>query len=509
MGRRSTKSSPAKGAALPFDTVGVTILPGVSLPEWAEPHDQPLTAPGPELIADAEPLGQEAAVDAVIAGQAAPPDWAAAVPAMPDAAVAAQEHGPLSAMAPEPAYAMAGAAMAGAVTAGAAYGTPSGYGQPAGGYAPEPSRYPAAPAASLAAPTLPASAAPAAAAGQAPVYPPAAPTPEYAQGWTTPPPAAASPANGAAPALTAFGAPAHAAPAGPADHPATGGVATAAAYAQATATDTRTFPSPAAPADSMPPDSAVAAPTDSPAPSTPSEAWGSPDRTSLSPQHVALLSWWADMMAAGQFPAPTAAVGPDGTAPSAASSGSRKRSFPFKAAALGLVAVAAVGTAAVVGPRVMASDEPVAATPTTLSMPAAAGDLVALTDPSVGAELQTLLGFGLRPTGVTVTGAYGTAAGNPLVMAAMATTMGAPAEAVGQIATWAERTGATVSPSVAGTGANEGITCAAVESIPEAQPGSFCVWTASGERGQTYSVEASVEDAQMLTNQFRTAVSGS
>ena len=37
MGRRSTKSSPTTGAALPFDTVGMTILPGRSLPEWAEP----------------------------------------------------------------------------------------------------------------------------------------------------------------------------------------------------------------------------------------------------------------------------------------------------------------------------------------------------------------------------------------------------------------------------------------------------------------------------------------
>ena len=56
MGRRSTKSSPATGAALPFDTVGVTILPGVSLPEWAEPPAESLMASGPELIADAGPM---------------------------------------------------------------------------------------------------------------------------------------------------------------------------------------------------------------------------------------------------------------------------------------------------------------------------------------------------------------------------------------------------------------------------------------------------------------------
>jgi hypothetical protein len=61
---------------------------------------------------------------------------------------------------------------------------------------------------------------------------------------------------------------------------------------------------------------------------------------------------------------------------------------------------------------------------------------------------------------------------------------------------------------VAGTGANEGITCAAVEAIPDAQPGSFGVWTATGTRGQTYVVATSVEDAQALTSQVRSAVTG-
>jgi hypothetical protein len=185
-----------------------------------------------------------------------------------------------------------------------------------------------------------------------------------------------------------------------------------------------------------------------------------------------------------------------------------RRSFPFKAAALALVAVAAVGAAAVVGPRVMASDEPAVVPATELSLPAAVGGLVAVTDPAVGTQLETLLGFGLRPAGVTVTNAYGITAEGPLGLAAMATTMGAPAEAVGQIATWAERTGATVAPSVPGTGANAGITCAAVEAIPNAQPGSFCVWTATGRRGQTYSVATSVEEAQALTNQVRASVVG-
>ncbi len=156
----------------------------------------------------------------------------------------------------------------------------------------------------------------------------------------------------------------------------------------------------------------------------------------------------------------------------------------------------------------MAADEAAVVPVTELSMPATVGGLVGITDPAVGTQLESLLGFGLRPNGVTVTGAYGPAADGPLELAAMATTMGAPAEAVGQITTWAERTGATVAPSVAGTGANEGITCAAVEAIPDAEPGSFCVWSAVGKRGQTYSVALSVEEAQTLTNQVRTSVTG-
>ena len=210
------------------------------------------------------------------------------------------------------------------------------------------------------------------------------------------------------------------------------------------------------------------------------------------------------MIAAGQFPAPAGTPTTEASAPEK----KPRRSFPVKAAALGLIAVVAIGAAAVVGPKVMASSDPVVVPATELSLPATVGDLVTITNPAVGTELETLLGFGLRPAGVTVTNAYGTVPEGPLAMAAMATTMGAPAEAVGQIATWAERTGATVAPSVAGTGANEGITCAAVEAIPNAQPGSFCVWSASGKRGQTYSVAMSVEEAQALTNQLRSTVTG-
>jgi len=286
------------------------------------------------------------------------------------------------------------------------------------------------------------------------------------------------------------------APTAPNEHVGAGGLATA---AYPSGSDTRTMSEPAG-TDAPGPTASV----DTAGPDAPSAGWKSPERPELSPEHVALLSWWADMIAAGQFPAPAGAAGTETGTPAK----QPRRSFPMKAAALGLVAVAAVGVAAVVAPKVLASDEPIVVPVTEVSMPATVGGLVPITGPSIEAQLQTLLGFGLRPAGVTVTGAYGTTSDGPLAMAAMATTTGAPAEAVGQIATWAERTGATVAPSVSGTGANEGITCAAVEAVPDGQPGSFCVWTASGKRGQTYSVATSVEGAQTLTNQLRTSLAG-
>ena len=55
------------------------------------------------------------------------------------------------------------------------------------------------------------------------------------------------------------------------------------------------------------------------------------------------------MMAAGQFPAPTSAAGPDGMDPAEAADGGRARAFPVKAAAVSLLAVAALGAAAVAG----------------------------------------------------------------------------------------------------------------------------------------------------------------
>lgn len=504
MGRRSSKSSPTPGTAPSFDTAGVTIMPGVSLPEWAEPRGDSETPAGPELIADAAPMGMESPGQAPVPQADAPapqPAWAAA-------AAAAAPASPLGevATAPEPAFAMAGAALVGA-TAGAA----ASYGQPDPGYGPEPSRYPAAPAAGYGAtaPTPPghaasasAAAAPGYAPGSIPGYAPAA---DAGSGYA---PAGPAP-MGAAPAPPGP-APAGAAPAygqGWAAAAPTASAAPVAPHAQASATSTITHPTPAAP-ESAGPGPMVDPSTGPAAPTAPSDAWGSPDRATLSPQHVALLSWWADMMAAGQFPLPGSAPGPSVSAPTTAPRTGRTRSSSLKVAAVSLVAVAALGTAAVLGPKFLASNEPAPVPVTEVTLPATVDGLVAITNPAVGAELQTLLGFGLRPAGVTVTGAYGTATEGPLALAAMASTTGVPAEAVGQIATWAEKTGATVAPSVAGAGATEGITCAAVEAIPEAQPGSFCVWSASGKRGQTYSVAASVEDALTLTNQVRTSVTG-
>jgi hypothetical protein len=65
MGLRSSKSSPVPGAVPSFDTVGVTILPGVALPEWAEPREDPEAMSAPELIADAGPVNQDVAAEGV------------------------------------------------------------------------------------------------------------------------------------------------------------------------------------------------------------------------------------------------------------------------------------------------------------------------------------------------------------------------------------------------------------------------------------------------------------
>ena len=296
MGLRSTKSSPANGAALPFDTVGMTILPGRPLPEWAEPAAAAAEAAalsGPELIADApHPAAAEATPPAPLEAEPSAPDWAA---------LAATQPAPMGQVAgsPEPAFAMAGAGMVGGALVGAtAAAGQGGYGHASPTYPPEPSRYPAAPAAGLAA---------------------------MAQAPTT----------------------------APAEHLAAGGTATAMYPGQ---TDTRTFveptgasapghvtqPAQGAQGSAMP---AQVTHEEPPAPGAPSSEWKSPERTELSPEHVALLSWWADMIAAGQFPAPGPTPGTEENIPET----KPRRTLSVKAAALSLVAVAAVGGAAVFG----------------------------------------------------------------------------------------------------------------------------------------------------------------
>ncbi len=295
----------------------------------------------PELIADAGPVSQDVAAEGVTEASAAA-DWAAM---SAEQQVPAQGAAPAPVQAPEPALAMAGAAMAGAAGAGtleapAGYGpAPAGYGPPAPAYTPpapaympEPSRYPAAPTAGLVAPVA------------------APPTAQAAPATHLAPPAPRLPGDATMPPT---GMPQHATPAAPSDvtgfgGPATtsGSVQTLEAGGQAVA-DPGLAPPPARPGAAQAPDAHVTQAVDSSVP--PSQAFSSPERESLSPQHIALLSWWADMMAAGQFPMPAAAAGPDGTAAAEATDGGRTRGFPVKAAAVSLLAVGALGAAAVAG----------------------------------------------------------------------------------------------------------------------------------------------------------------
>jgi hypothetical protein len=254
-------------------------------------------------------------------------------------------------------------------------------------------------------------------------------------------------------------------------------------------------------------------------PPTPSAGWTSPDRPELSPEHVALLTWWADMISKGQFPAPD---GPG--APVAQDQGSfatvqgstdarqrrtttgRRRNA--KMVALSLTVVAVAGLALVFGQKVLsaATADPAPVPATELAMPATVGDLVAVTGPEVGAQLVPVLGFGVRPAGVTVTGAYGTDPAGPVALAAMTTTVETPADAAGQLTAWAERTGATISDPLPGSGTTAGVTCAEVTENPVAPIGSVCVWTATGMRGQTYVVGTSPDAALQTTAEARAAM---
>lgn len=587
MGRRSTKAARDAGAAPSFDTVGMTILPGRALPEWAEPTAEEVEAPEPEAreVLEAAVANEVAsAVEQIAADDARATDqgWAATTAQHPPAAAGVG--------APEPAYAMAGAAMAAATMSAAApqappagahapaphgaYGAPPS-GAPTGVYASPPAPSPAAPQGAPAsgaytppnpAPTshaeatyAPPGAAPPAQAYAEPSRYPAAPaaglaaaagaaTTAASHGAAAPPATAAAPDSGHAPAGYApagYGQPAaaqsppgqpmpsqvagHTPPSPPApsqayrqaDAPMPGaqmpeaqmpGAQVAAAGMVATGTQTLTAPAPTDPESMGQP---TQAPTAEPG-AAPSQVRETPERPELSAEHVALLSWWADMIAAGNFPTPPGAPETENTLeppPSRPEKGrgragnsegsARERSFPTKAVVIGLAALVALGAAAVMGPKVLAAEESLVVPATELTMPATVGDLVAITDPAIGIQLQPLIGFGLRPKGVTVTAAYGPTTEGPLSLAAMSTRMGAPAEPVSQIATWAARSDVTTSASVSGSGAEQGITCAAAEATEAIPAGSLCVWTGSGMRGQTYSVEMPVEDAMALTADLR------
>jgi len=211
------------------------------------------------------------------------------------------------------------------------------------------------------------------------------------------------------------------------------------------------------------------------------------------------------MIAAGQFPPPPGADGPN-TAPPAPA----KRAFPRKAVAIGVAALAAVGLAVAVGPKVLAGSEPAVVVPATeVVLPASVSSLVLITDPQVGEGMRPLLGFGVRPAGVTVTGAYGVDPAGPLAVAALATTIGAPADDAGQISAWSQRTGSTVGEPLVGSGESQGVTCVTASEAPSVPAGSFCVWTGTGMRGQTYSVAMTAEDAAALTTQLRATTTNS
>ena len=480
MGRRSSKAARTAGASPSYDTVGMNILPGVSMPEWAEvpaaAESGVVEASTPEDVED-------------VAAAYAAPD-APAAHAAPEVPAAAPEA------APERAYAMAGAMAGAAAMAGApamAGPPPAGgaYGPPDHGYA-EPSRYPAAPAAGLGAPAAglgaPAAGLGAPAAGlgaPAPAQMSTYADPGYAAAPAAPPtpdhlgsaaPSAAQDMSGGMPGSTQTLAP-----------PAPGGTHMAPGQPLA--------PPPARPGE---PQQASSPQMSAEAP-LPTDAWRSNDRPQLSPEHVALLSWWADMIAAGQFPPPPGADGPNVAPPAPA-----KRAFPRRAAAIAVAVLAAVGLAVAVGPKVLGGSEPAVVVPATdVVLPASVGSLVLITDPQVGDGMRPLLGFGVRPAGITVTGAYGVDPAGPLAVAALATTIGAPADDAGQISAWSQRTGSTVGEPLIGSGESQGVTCVTASEAPSVPAGSFCVWTGTGMRGQTYSVAMSAEDAAALTTELR------
>lgn len=553
MGRRSSRAVPGAPGAPAFDTVGMTILPGHPLPEWAMelPEDRGWAQPLP--VDEAAPA---AAADGAVDPHVAPD---------PTVAGAAQAAAGVSAPADHE-YALVGAAVgAGAVTAGmgavaaqpdlpspfgagytaagispaagtAGTGTPAGSGLPAAGY-PPPGAGPASPGAPF--PPM-GTGFPSAVASAFPVAPPAPRAPEAppfgsAAGGRTAAPDGGPPSMTAAPASHAVD-----------DRGHTADPATTAPWSssEGATTGTATLEAPQAASSAAAP-SQPGAPA---APATPSQGWAAPDRPELSPEHVALLTWWADMIAKGQFPAPAGAAGAAPPPPREAARRRRGRSrhaeqgqvaasgtpalpaAPAEPAeprtetaagkpdngsgrrtalvALSLGGIAAVGLAVAFGPVLVSSftEEPAPVPTTNLTMPTAVGDLVAVSSPDVSDQLLPLLGLGLRPAGVTTTAGYATDPASPVVLAGLATTTPADADATGQISQWAQRMGATVGEPVAGSAGTGGVTCAEVSAIPDGLPGSFCVWSGSDRRGQSYVVGATPDGALEQTAQLREGV---
>jgi hypothetical protein len=313
----------------------------------------------------------------------------------------------------------------------------------------------------------------------------AAPAPQDATAMAAPPPSPGQAPVGA-----------------PADPGAPAGAHTG---AQAGATMTQTMPSPAG----APAHGGSGGPGAAEGP--PSSGWTSPERPELSPEHVALLSWWADMIAKGQFPgpipgdqAPQEPATPADT-PKAERTGASSRS---RLVGFGLVGVAVIGLAVAFGPTVVSAvtGDPDPVPVSELRMPTTVGDLVVVSSAGVDAQLEPLIGMGVRPEGVTVTAGYGTDAAGPVAMAATATTLPVTGDAAAQLTLWAEQSGATLSEPLPGTATTAGITCAAAAETAVAPAGSMCVWSGGGAGGRAFVVATEPQTALERTAQLRNSV---
>lgn len=384
MGRRSSKGG--RGVvARDYDTVGVTILPGHPLPEWAEPSGEPAVAASDAVES------QVPAEPALAASPASSPESPATEPTWGAAPTMLGGEAPHVGQAPSPAAAPA-YAMA---TSPASAQIPSAYAMHESDTAGNvPSYAMAGPAAQLSAPGAqnPYGGVPTAATGSfAPATHPstsglgdiaATPPAPGPSSFPTPSqptdaiPSGPSPVAGSPVATNPIGATAASpmtAQAGYAPAGALGGYAGASGPIPPRWSDappppsgqsaaTATLP-PArqteATQDGPAPIADASAPTSAPSPSTdgsvhasdaadmPSTGWNASDRPELSPEHVALLTWWADMIAKGQYPAPPGT--PESAPPTPAKRGLLRRkpaSSTTVAPEAAVVASAAIATAA-------------------------------------------------------------------------------------------------------------------------------------------------------------------